>query len=172
MFQPRAEETEAPAPLRVTFNSPQSHWMSLELRAGARRFVEVVSYTPYDSINELVNAVATIAVADTEEIVARWAVNPDAFDFVFSAKGDEAELRVVWRAAHRRVKGEGEEGFAYRGAKLEVCRAFWRALRRLRGDAAVDEYARNWGHEFPEREMRELTRAVRALRRAKEKGGA
>ncbi len=156
--------------LRVTLNSPQSGWMSLELRAGDRRFVEVVSYTPYDSVRELVNAVAAIAVADTEEIVARWAVNPDAFDFVFGARGDEATLRVVWRAEHRRLKGEGEEAFAHRGTRLEVCRAFCEALRRLEEDAEVDEYARNWRREFPSSEMRELKRAVAAFG-AKERAG-
>jgi hypothetical protein len=145
--------------------------MSLELRAGERQFVEVVSYTPYDSVLELVNAVATIAVADADEMIVMWAINPDAFDFVFSAKGDEAALRVVWRAEHRRVKGEGEEVFAYRGGRLETCRAFWRALRRLQADAEVDEYARNWRREFPEHDMRELTKAIKALERSKEKGG-
>lgn len=172
MFQPRAEETETAEPLRVTFNSPQSGWMSMELRAGEKQFVEVVSYTPYDSVEELVNAVATIAVADTEEIVVHWAVHPDAFDFIFSAKGDEAGLRVVWRMEHRRVKGEGEEMFAHRGGRLEVCRAFWRALRRLQADADVDGYAQNWWREFPAHDMQELTRAVKALGEAEGKGGA
>lgn len=144
--------------------------MSLELRAGARSFVEVVSCTPYDSVRELVNAVATIAVADAEEIVARWAVKPDAFDFVFGARGDEATLRVVWRAERRRSKGEGEEAFAYRGTRLGVCRAFCEALRRLEEDAEVDEYARNWRRAFPAGEMRGLARAVAALE-AKERAG-
>ena len=172
MSQPRVNETEAAAPLIVTFNSPQSGWMSLELKAGEKSFVEAVSYTPYDSVEELVNAVAAIAAADAEELVVRWAVHPDAFDLIFSARGDEAGLRVVWRMEHRRVKGEGEEMFAYRGERLEVCRAFWRALRRLQADADVDGYAQNWRREFPEHDMKELTKAVAALEQAKEKGGA
>ena len=158
--------------LRVTFNSPQSGWMSLELRAGEKHFVEAVSYTPYDSVHELINALATIAVANTEEITARWAVHPDAFDFIFRAKGNEAELRVVWHMEHRRVKDGGEEVFAYRGGRLEMCRAFWRALRRLQADADVDGYAQNWRREFPEHDMQELTKAVKALEDGKEKGGA
>lgn len=158
--------------LRVTFNSPQSGWMSLELRAGEKHFVEVVSYTPYDSVRELVNAVAAIAVADGEGVIARWAVEPGEFDFVFNARGDEAELRVVRHMGYRRVKGEGEEVFAYRGARLDVCRAFWSALRRLQADADVDGYAQNWRREFPEDDIRELTKVIRALEKAKEKGGA
>ncbi|HEY9283190.1 MAG TPA: hypothetical protein VIP46_07030, partial [Pyrinomonadaceae bacterium] len=60
MSQPRAEETGAVAPFGVTFNSPQSGFMSLGLRAGGREFAAAVSCRPRDSLRELIAALTRL----------------------------------------------------------------------------------------------------------------
>ncbi|HEX8459263.1 MAG TPA: hypothetical protein VF656_18370 [Pyrinomonadaceae bacterium] len=149
--------------LRVVFNSPQCGWMSLELRAGAHSLAETVSYTPYDSLADLIYALGKILGGEAEAIV-RWAHDPDEMDFKFSASGDEARLEVAWYKNHLRVAGTGENVFSFAGSRLDVCRPFWKALRGLRGDVEVDEFARNWHREFPERELRRLTEEIKTYR--------
>jgi hypothetical protein len=158
--------------LHVCFNSPQSGWMSFELSAGEQKFVEVVSYTPYDSVRDLVNAVATILVADTDEAVVRWGINPESLDFKFRSRGDEADLKVFRYLDHRRVLGEGELEFSFRGDRVELCRSFWKSLRALQGAAETDEFARNWRREFPARELGELTKSLRRVARRRRREGS
>lgn len=158
-----------PEKLRVCFNSPQSGWMSFELRAGEQRLTDAVSYTPYDSLRDLINALSTILVSDGD-VKVKWAYNPDELDFNFRARGGLAELEVNWYRDHRRVEGTGERVFSFRGSKLDVCRPFWKALRDLQSDAEVDEFERNWRREFPTSELQRLTEAIKAYRQANESG--
>ncbi|HEY9401690.1 MAG TPA: hypothetical protein VIQ24_03270 [Pyrinomonadaceae bacterium] len=148
--------------LRVSFNSPQCGWMSFELRAGDESVAETVSYTPYDSLVDLINALIKILAGEDTQVMVRWAHNPDELDFVFSAGGDEVRLEVDWYRDHLRAEGAGERLFSFTGSRLEVCRPFWKALRDLRGDVEVDEFARNWRREFPERELGWLTEGIGA----------
>jgi hypothetical protein len=160
--------------LHVCFNSPQSGWMSFELSAGEQKFVEVASYRPDDSVRDLVNAVATILGADTDEAVVRWGLNPESLDFKFRSRGDEAELRV-FRYLDERRGGSGADGgelvFSFSGDRVELCRSFWQALREMQGAAETDEFARNWRHEFPARELEELTKSLRGGARSKRLDG-
>jgi hypothetical protein len=150
--------------LHVCFNSPQSGWMSFELSAGEQKFVEVVSYTPYDSVRDLINAVAAILVADTDEAVVRWGINPESLDFKFRSRGDDADLKV-FRYLDEQRGGSGADGselvFSFSGDRVELCRSFWQALREMQGAAETDGFARNWRREFPARELEELTKSLR-----------
>ncbi|HEY0099445.1 MAG TPA: hypothetical protein VGB76_10900 [Pyrinomonadaceae bacterium] len=149
--------------LRVSFNSPQCGWMSFELRAGEQSLIDAVSYTPYDSLHDLIRALSKLLVDDTE-LTVKWAYNPDELDFNFRASGDEAELEVKWYKNHLRVAGTGERRFFFQGSRLDLCHPFWKALRDIQSDTEVDEFTRNWRREFPEAEMKRLTEEIKAFK--------
>lgn len=149
--------------LRVSFNSPQCGWMSFELKAGEQTLADTLSYTPYDSLFDLINALRAILAEDTT-LRVKWALEPDELDLTFSARGDEAALEVDWYQNQQRAVGTGERVFSFRGSRLDLCHPFWKALRDLQGDIEVDEFARNWRREFPERELLRLTEEIRAYK--------
>jgi hypothetical protein len=138
--------------------------MSFELKAGGQSLVNAVSYTPYDSLRDLIRALCALLSEDTEMTV-RWAYNPDEMDFNFKAAGGEARLEVMWYKNQLRAEGTGERVFFFEGSRLDVCRPFWEALRDMQADVEVDEFARNWRREFPAAEMRGLTEEIAAYRR-------
>ena len=164
MFQPRAEETETAEPLRVTFNSPQSGYMSVGLRAGGREFATAVSCRPRDSLRELISSLTRLARGETTSAVVRWNCEPDELDFRFEADGGGLSLAVVHYATHRREEPASATVFSFDGGRAEVFGAFRAALEELRADAEVDVFESNWRRKFPERQLREFIRA--------EKGGA
>jgi len=155
--------------LHVVFNSPQCGWMSFELSAGEQSLIDAVSYTPYDSLTDLIRALSQLLVADAE-LTVKWAYEPDEVDFNFRASGDEAELEVKWYKNHLRVEGTGDRVFFWQGSRLDLCHPFWKALRDIQSDTEVDEFTRNWRREFPEAEMKQLTGDIRAQQRKQVQG--
>ncbi|MBA3765395.1 MAG: hypothetical protein H0W99_00120 [Acidobacteria bacterium] len=156
-------------PLRVSFNSPQSGWMSLSLGAGDESFVAAASYAPYDSLRVLIEGL-TALLKGGESFVVKWNCEPDEFDFKVTARDDRVEFEVVHYTDHRRSLKASRIVFALRNSKLEFCTPFWRALRDLRRNIATDEYDRNWRRPFPQEEMRQLTEAVRSFKRQAKAG--
>ncbi len=147
--------------LRVSFNSPQSGYMSVGLRAaGGRELVAAVAHKPYDSLRDLIVALGELLESDAQQIV-KWNCEPDELDFILAAEADTARLNVVHYLNHRRSRRTSQEVFAVQGTKLEVCGAFWKALREMHRDIEVDDFAGNWRREFPEAEMQQLTKAFR-----------
>ena len=160
MFQPRADGTGPGGPLRVTLNSPQSGYMSVGLRAGGREFAAAVSCRPRDSLLELISCLTRLARGETSSAVVRWNCEPDELDFRFESDGDRLSLAVIHYTTHKREEPSSQTVFASAGSRAEILGAFRAALEGLRADAEVDVFERNWGREFPERQLRELGRAV------------
>ncbi|HEX8128287.1 MAG TPA: hypothetical protein VF527_04235 [Pyrinomonadaceae bacterium] len=145
--------------LRVVFNSPQCGWMSFELRAGEQSLIDAAASMPYDSLRDLIRALSTLLAGDAE-LTVKWAYEPDEADFNFKASGERAELEVKWYQNQLRLEGTGERVFLFEGSRLDLCYPFWKALRDMQSDTEVDEFARNWGREFPESEMKQLTEDI------------
>ena len=164
MFQPRANETETAERLRVTFNSPQSGYMSVGLRVAGREFATAVSCGPRDSLHELISALTRLARGETSSAVVRWNCEPDELDFRFDSDGDRLSLAVVHYATHKRDEPLSQTVFEAEGTRAEIFGAFRSSLEELRADAEVDVFESNWRREFPEKQLREFVRA--------EKGGA
>lgn len=143
----------------VSFESPQSGWMSLRLKAGGAEFVAVVSHAPRDSLRELIEGL-TALVAGGGGFAVAWNAEPEQYVFEFEPAGEEAELRVV-----RDAQAARPVVFSHRGPRAAVCRAFWRELKRLRDRRETDLYEQNWRRPFPEREMQEFTHALKSSRR-------
>ncbi|HZG50650.1 MAG TPA: hypothetical protein VEZ40_00820 [Pyrinomonadaceae bacterium] len=150
--------------LRVSFNSPQCGWMSFELRAGEQSLINAVSSVRYDSLRDLIRALSRLLYEDAG-LTVKWAYEPDEVDFNFKARGERAALEVKWYKNHLRLEGAGERVFFYEGARLGLCHPFWEALRDMQSDMEVDEFARNWGREFPASEMQQLAEDITAYRR-------
>ncbi|MGH9944640.1 MAG: hypothetical protein ACRD9R_20020, partial [Pyrinomonadaceae bacterium] len=145
---------------RVSFNSPQSGFMSVGLRERDQEFVTAVAHEPYDSLRDLIVALTAALAGDSERTV-KWNCEPDELDLRLKAEGDAVSLGVVHYLSHRRSQRTSQQVFATTGPKLEVCGAFWKALRELHRDIEVDEFSSNWRREFPEAEMQGFTKAFR-----------
>lgn len=149
----------------VSFESPQSGWMSVRLRAGARQFVSVVSHAPADSLRELLGGLAALAES-RRPFTVRWNAEPEEFDFVFAASGVRASLRVVRLPS--RAADEGGEVFAFEGPLGEVCAPFLRELSDLRVRGETDGFEFNWRRLFPAEELLRLRAALEPRRRPQE----
>ena len=148
--------------LDVSLESPQHGFMSLRLKTAGQSFVTVVSHAPYDSLRDLIAALAAVLDGD-RELTVRWNGEPDEYDFRFSSRGDRLLLEVVHYPDHRKLPEAAAAVFSFQGPKADACRAFWEELRDLRSRASRDEFDRQWRREFPERELRELTERVGRL---------
>ncbi|MDQ3584288.1 MAG: hypothetical protein M3407_00790 [Acidobacteriota bacterium] len=145
---------------RVSFNSPQSGFMSVGLRAGEQEFVAAVAHKPYDSLRDLLVALTALLTSDGEQVV-KWNCEPDELDFNLTVDDERVRLDVVHYLNHRRSRRTSQQVFTVAGAKLDICGAFWKALRELHRDIETDDFAGNWRREFPETEMQELTKTFR-----------
>ena len=150
---------------KVTFNSPQSGFMSVGLRAGAQEFAAAVACGPYDSLRDLLAGLATLLRGEREEVAVRWNCEPDELDFQFRARGGRLSFEVIHYPGRDRAGRAARRVFSYVGPLPEVCRSFLRTLEEVRGDAEIDEFARNWRREFPAPELAALAQALRESQR-------
>jgi hypothetical protein len=149
--------------LRVSLESPQHGFMSLRLSCGEQSFVAVVSHEPYDSLRDLIVALSGALSGDGEAIV-KWNSEPEEYDFKLAARGDSVQIDVIRYTEHRRLAEGSGNVFTFRGSRLDGCLPFWKELRGLHRRAVQDEFERQWRREFPEKEMQELTKRIRALK--------
>lgn len=150
--------------LRVSLESPQHGFMSLRLSSGKKSFVAVVAHAPYDSLRDLIEALSG-ALAGDGEVIVKWNSEPEEYDFKLTAKDDSIRLEIIRYPDHRRLNAASSIVFSFRSLKLDACLPFWKELRDLHRRATHDEFDRQWRREFPEREMQELTKRIRSLKR-------
>lgn len=147
------------AKLRVTFNSPQSGYMSVGLKFGRQRFLAAMSCRPYESMEELLSAL-TAVMSDAESAVVHWNEEPEEFDFVFKVSAVECKLEVIRFTSH--LRRDGESVFAANGTREQICLPFWETLKAMKQDLVVDEFARNWRRDFPFKQFEELEAVIEA----------
>ncbi len=150
--------------LRVSLESPQHGFMSLRLSSEKESFVAVVSHAPYDSLRDLIEALSAMLAGDGEAII-KWNSEPEEYDFKLAAKDDSIQLDIIRYPDHRRLAAASSTVFSFHGSKLGACLPFWKELRDLHRRTIQDEFDRQWRRDFPEREMQELTKRIRALKR-------
>jgi len=165
------KETEGEKSFRVSFESPQSGWMSVGLKAGGRRLVFGASHAPYDSLRELIEALSALLVEGPPRAVARWNCEPEEYDFEFSSEGERAGLNVRHYPTRARRAGAARQVFSHRDERLRLVLPFWRELRELRRRTDEDDFERNWRRTFPASELSELTKLIRRRRREQRKAG-
>lgn len=157
------------ATLTVEFESPENGWMRLRIAHVDAEFSVVASCTPYDSVGDLVHAICQVAKG-LDEVVVRWSVEPGEYDLRFLSESDRTSVTVTSFPAHARVKGTGQLDFQAHGSRLEVCLAFWRALRRLESRITAADFEREWGHPFQTDKLGDLTRTMDRMK-AERRGG-
>ena len=145
--------------LRVSLESPQSGWMSVRLLAGAGQFLAAFGHAPYDSLRDLAEVLSSLAAGGGGGVV-RWNAEPPEYDFVFTAEGEGAALRVLRYPDHRREPNSAQAAFEHACTRAQLCLAFWRELRSLRERAGTDAFEQNWRRAFPEREYQKLSAAL------------
>jgi hypothetical protein len=150
--------------LNVSLESPQSGWMSLRLRAGEQSLVMGVSCAPEDSLLNLIKGL-TAVLEESRHVRVRWNCEPEQFDFDIAAEGEMTQLIVTRYPDQRREVQAGQFVFSLHTSKPDLCLPFWKELRGLERRAETDVFAQNWRRPFPRREMQELTKLVRKLRR-------
>ena len=148
--------------LKVEFDPPEDGWTGVGLSAGGCSYGFSPSHVPYDSFGDLVCALLKI-LDGRHDAVVRWNDEPVEHEFVFASDGRRVDFRVfeiVVSAAGR----TREERFAFGGPAYKVLWPFWKALREMQSRQSSEEYARRWREPFPEREMVELTRRIKAMK--------
>lgn len=156
--------------LKVSLESPQHGFMSIRLSSGEDSFVTVVSYTPYDSLRDLIEALIAILAGD-RDLIVKWNCEPEEYDFSLRAKDDAVQFDVIHYPDHRRLAELSSKVFSFHGSKFEMCWPFWKELQDLRSRSVQDEFDRQWRRDFPGSEMQELTQRIGTLKH-KLKGAA
>ena len=149
--------------LKVSFESPQSGWMALGLSAGEQSLRMAASYTPYDSLRDLIEGLSQL-LTDGARVTVKWNCEPEEYDFNFVLEGDRVRFDVVRYPDHRRIPDASRIVFSVSGSKLDICGPFWSELRDLRRRISTDAFDQNWRREFPQREMQQFTKLIRALK--------
>ena len=145
--------------LTVRFGVPTAGWMRVELETPSARFETLASYTPFDSIRELVEALIGIAHG-TEGSVA-FSEEPARLAMVLTPRGNDVALVLTRFRDHRRIAGSGEVVLAIAAPRDVLLWAFWRGLRRLMGSVTPGEYKLQMHRPFPETEMMRLSALLR-----------
>jgi len=146
--------------LEVRLGEPEHGWIRLTIRTGDAEFEDHVSNVPSNSLEDLVRALANLADGDASVSVS-WMLEPARCDLEFQRTGDTVRLDVVLHRGAATIASRSERLFSVSGTFAEMCLPFWRALRALRGRVSPEELRRRWGHEFPERELDQLTTRIK-----------
>jgi len=154
---------QMPDKIHVEFGRPSSGSMLTTLQVGESSLEVWASYIPYDSITELAGALSLIMKGGPEAKVS-WNEEPTEYDFVFTARENDAQLDVFTYPDSSRARRGRKKILSFRGTIIDICQPFWRALRRLETSIPLNEYKAAWGHRFPEGKMREVTELVEQMK--------
>ena len=152
-----------PQRLTIDLDRPESGWLRVELSFADQKYSFYPSHVPYDSICELVNALLK-TLDGYDKAVVRWNDEPVEHEFVFEPGGGHVDFRV-YLINDTVVGKEREQVFMFNGSTQDVVWPFWKALRDMESRQSKKEYEKQWRESFPEREMVELTRRVKELKR-------
>jgi hypothetical protein len=141
------------AKLKVEFSPPRNGWIQLTLGSGDQGLTIPVSYTPFDSLEEIASAVASF-LEGGRQAVARLNCEPEEYEVVFEpgARSRELRVRVVCYPRGRRARSAVEAALVHEGDAIQIGRTFWRAFRKL--ESRFDVH--HWIHDFPSRTVRSL----------------
>lgn len=158
-------------PFKVSFESPQSGWMSVRLSVGEQNLLLAASYAPYDSLRDLIAGLSSLLTGSTE-LTVRWNCEPEEYDFKMVTEGDQVRFDVIRYPDHQRIQGTSQVVFSLQGSKLDTCLPFWKELRDLHRRSSTDVFDKNWRRKFPQHEMQRFTKLIRSLKRAANSGAS
>jgi hypothetical protein len=118
-------------------------WVAVTIVAGSWRYAFDASFTPNDSIAELVSALLAVASFETTRQVS-WNEEPTQHWLDIARTGDEVRLALT---------ADRPEGLAtsvaFAGSVECLVGPFVVALENLQRRQGADVYAREWRHPFP-----------------------
>ena len=148
--------------LRVRFEDPQNGWIGLRVENNGDVFEESLSYTPYNSILDLVTAITTLFHPGSSAAV-NWNSEPTEYDFLFSNDNGTIDFSIVEFPDGNRQQNRSCLIFQAQGSFTTICIPFWRALRQLQGRLTTQELSERFGRRFPDEELKKLTNAIAVL---------
>jgi hypothetical protein len=136
----------------VHLDPPRNGWIRVTLRATSAPVEIFASYSPADSMNELVDAL--IDVSHETEARVTFNSEPERFALTMRPQADAVELTVTRHADHR--ESDGTQTMTVVVPSEELLWAFWRALRAMMGAITPQDYRLQFRHELPETALRRL----------------
>lgn len=128
---------------RIGFSPPAHGWIQLALHSDEQSLSVLISYTPFDSLEELARALL-VFLETGRRTVARINSEPDTFSVVFESGARARSLRLEVRSTQR--------VFIHEGDVAHVARAVWRSFRKLETQFVPEE----WLHAFPKKLVEQL----------------
>jgi hypothetical protein len=150
--------------LRINLDPPKSGWTGVELSFADHKYSFYPSHVPYDSISDLVNALLK-TLDGYDKAIVHWNDEPAKHEFVFEPRGDQIDFRV-YLETKTLVEKKQEQVFMFTGTTYDVVWPFWKALRDIQSRQSMQEYEEQWREPFPVRQMVELTRRIKELKRS------
>lgn len=145
--------------MRLDISPPVHGWIAVRLIAPGVDLDYVASFTPRDSIGDLVRAADGLVVGLPEQVVT-WNTEPIEYEFRFTTVDGRTKFEVYRFLDHRR-QGPGMLLSVVGEDALTVARCVWRGLRRLQGIVSENEFAMAWGHPFPVTKVKQLGEQLR-----------
>ena len=148
-----------PDPFRVRFDPPTVGSLPVTLTASGDSLSFIASYTPYDSLSDLVTALIAIVLTDSVDSSVCWNTEPVEYEFRFGTDASDITLHVIHWPNSTRARENSQSVFTVRGSRMEIVLPFWRALRQLESQATTRW---EWQHPFPDRDMHKLDKHIHA----------
>jgi hypothetical protein len=135
--------------------------MRLIISADANVATLLASYTPFDTLGEMVDALHGLTTYDDRRLV-RLSEEPEICELRFERENGTITLEVCRRASeqHRLCRTL----LKATGSVSEVCLPFWRALRSLQTRFSEEEFELRWKRPFPASGMERLSANFRRMR--------
>lgn len=141
---------------RVSFGDVKHGWMPVNLITNNQQFSFIASYTPYDSIAELVEALSSFIQRGYPKIV-RWNTEPTEYEFIFSESNNQGMLKVLEYTNRQKFQNLEQIVFTFCSSRVLLVIPFWRALRDVE---TRYNFEKNWQRAFPKREMQLLKEQI------------
>ncbi|BAY76926.1 hypothetical protein NIES25_33840 [Nostoc linckia NIES-25] len=143
----------------VRFGDVNHGWLTVKLITQEQELSFAASYTPYDSLSELVDGLSLFLQTGASKLV-RWNTEPIEYEFIFSKCDEQAQLQVLEYASSQQNQGTAKAVFKFSGSRESLTLAFWRALRDLETRVGFEQ---EWHRSFPKHGMQLLGQQIHNL---------
>jgi hypothetical protein len=136
--------------------------MALTIQSDTNVVTLVASYTPYDTLDELVECLHALLTTGDARRTVRVMEEPEVCELRFEHENGTISLEVCRRFSHQHRRCHTL--FEARGSVLEMCLPFWRALRSLQTRFPEKDFELRWQRPFPASGMERLSAHLKSLR--------
>ena len=148
--------------MKIKLDNIESGWIHLNIFDNGEVIIEdSISYTPYDSLGELVDALYLLN--GNANIEKRVVFNSEPFEYelTFRKSAEDIELNINGYQDHKRVENSQKHLYSTTGTYDDICKPFWRALRVLQSGYTKEQLDELWHRGFPYDDLNELSRILK-----------